>query len=504
MKLLARTLPVGSIALLLSTTAALADVTAQDVWADWKAAVQALGTMTISTGSEDYAGGVLTVRDFNYVSETDEGTTRGNVPEVVFTERGDGSVAVTISPEQTVQFTSIPEWGDDAVQLDLVAQQTDMVTTVTGVPGAMNYAVSAANVTIRIEQLLYDDDPVDASGTIVLSDISGSLDRTVQGDLSEMTYTFATGAMNLKGNLNEPDGDGTLQVSGNYDSVSGEGQITWPAEFDPDDPGAMFAAGFALRYASEMTGSVTHFALDDDDDVVTADLRLGNIENNATINNDAFAYQLGLRDLSLDMTSQEFPFPVAVSASELGLGVSMPLTPTTEPAPFTTVLSLAGVTVGDPIWDMLDPTRAVPRDPVTAVVDLSGTATLTRDLFELTDEMEMEEPPGMLNTLSINTVDIAFGGATAHADGAFTFDPKAAAAFDDMPMPTGQVTATITGLNGLLRKLSDAGLLPSEQAMGVTMMLGMFAVPSGDDEMTSTIEITPDGQVMANGMPLPM
>ena len=69
-----------------------------------------------------------------------------------------------------------------------------------------------------------------------------------------------------------------------------------------------------------------------------------------------------------------------------------------------------------------------------------------------------------------------------------------------MPKPVGAVDLSLSGGNGLLDKLIAMGLFPQEQAMGVRMMMGLFAVP-GDapDTLNSKIEFTQDGQILANG-----
>ena len=51
----------------------------------------------------------------------------------------------------------------------------------------------------------------------------------------------------------------------------------------------------------------------------------------------------------------------------------------------------------------------------------------------------------------------------------------------------------------IVDKLVAMGLIPEDQAMGARMMMGMFAVPSGEDELTSKIEFKEDGGVYANG-----
>jgi hypothetical protein len=59
----------------------------------------------------------------------------------------------------------------------------------------------------------------------------------------------------------------------------------------------------------------------------------------------------------------------------------------------------------------------------------------------------------------------------------------------------------INGINGLVDKLIQMGLIPEDQAMMPRMMLGMFATPVGDDMLTSTIEVNAE-YVLANGQRL--
>ena len=47
-------------------------------------------------------------------------------------------------------------------------------------------------------------------------------------------------------------------------------------------------------------------------------------------------------------------------------------------------------------------------------------------------------------------------------------------------------------------------LLSEDDAMGARMMMGMFMVPAGDDELTSKIEAREGMQILVNGQPLPM
>jgi hypothetical protein len=71
--------------------------------------------------------------------------------------------------------------------------------------------------------------------------------------------------------------------------------------------------------------------------------------------------------------------------------------------------------------------------------------------------------------------------------------------FAPLPRPEGALRVQINGLNGLLDNLVAMGLVPAEEMMAPRMMMGMFARSTGDDQLESQLEITGDGQVLANG-----
>ena len=72
----------------------------------------------------------------------------------------------------------------------------------------------------------------------------------------------------------------------------------------------------------------------------------------------------------------------------------------------------------------------------------------------------------------------------------------------DLGVVVGAVDLQLNGVNGLIDSLVAMGLMPQEQVMGARMMLGMFATSVGDDQLTSRLEVTADGQILANGQRL--
>jgi hypothetical protein len=92
---------------------ALAEVTAQQVWDDWRAQMAVYGQDGVTVGSETYENGVLTVTDLGFnITGEDGSTATGTLAELVLTENGDGTVSVTMSEEYPIRRRARkrPKW----------------------------------------------------------------------------------------------------------------------------------------------------------------------------------------------------------------------------------------------------------------------------------------------------------------------------------------------------------------------------------------------------------
>ena len=164
-------------------------------------------------------------------------------------------------------------------------------------------------------------------------------------------------------------------------------------------------------------------------------------------------------------------------------------------------LQLVNFTMSDMIWGIFDPTGQLPRDPATVELETSGKALLLVDYLDPAAAAEMTDgTPGELRAVTVSKLLVNAAGAILQGSGAVTLDNTDKVTLPGMPKPVGAVDLSLSGGNGLLDKLIAMGLFPQEQAMGVRMMMGLFAVP-GDapDTLNSKIEFTQDGQILANG-----
>ena len=156
------------------------------------------------------------------------------------------------------------------------------------------------------------------------------------------------------------------------------------------------------------------------------------------------------------------------------------------------------------LWNMVDPGAALPRDPATIALNLTGLVTPFVNFYDPEAVAELESSglmPGELNALTLNNLTIEAAGAKLAGAGSFTFDNSDLQTFGGVPRPNGQVELSLDGANALIDKLIAMGLMTSEDAMGARMMISMFAVPGdGPDNLKSTIQINEEGHVLANGM----
>jgi hypothetical protein len=221
----------------------------------------------------------------------------------------------------------------------------------------------------------------------------------------------------------------------------------------------------------------------------------------ATMNQSKLSYGFAFDGVEVSAQAPDLPFPVMFSWDQAETSFYMPLENTDEAEPFGFKFALTDVTVSDDIWNMADPTGTIPREPVTAELELAGMAKLFFNILDpdQAEAMAFADTPGELNSMQLIGLRLAAAGAEITGAGDFTFDNSDLDTFDGFPRPEGEVNIGVKGANALIDTLVDMGLLPAEQATMGRMFMGMFTTPSGDDELSSKIEINAEGHIMANG-----
>ena len=494
-----------ALATVLGAGAADADVTAEQVWADWKTYMAASG-YTLS-GTETQNGDALEVTEIVMVTEVpdEDVSIQITMSEVTLTSNGDGTVSIGFPA--TVPMGVKIDSENDPVDIQITYSTTDWSGVVSGDPDAMSYAYSASEIGMTVDQVTFDQVtfPMSHIGAaeVTFADFTGSSQSTV-GALYETIQTISSGPIKYILDVTDPEGsDGTFVMKGGAAGMNSSAKAAFPADGDINDMAAMLDQGFAVDASLNITGGSLDLDFDDEGEVYQIDTSSDSNELGITMNADGLAYSLASTAQKIFLAGTEFPLPIEISAQENAFNLQIPLTARDEVQPMALSVTLGDFVMSDLIWGLVDPTGQLPRDPATVSVALAGTAKLLVDLLAPAAMEQLDSgnvQPGELHSLDVTGLTVRAAGAELLGDGAFTFDNSDLTTFDGMPAPSGKLNLSLSGGNGLLDKLVGMGLIPDQEASGVRMMMGLFAVPgSAPDTLNSTIEVKGNGQIFANG-----
>jgi len=496
--------PIGALsalAALLVSTSAWADITADQVWQNWKALSQGYG-QTLTVASEARAGDTLTVTGLALTSAVEGSETKASIDSIAFRELGDGTVEVTMSPQYPVSLTITDEEGQTAV-VNILVDQPGLKIIASGTEAETRYDIDAPTVNLGVTAPASNVAPAETTGDlaivgltgnyIVTTDVQSRVSSVLQADSARLTLAI---------NDPTPETGGTSNIVANVAGLTSttQGVLLSPAEME--NMSAALATGFSTDGSLGYSSADFAFDATGTTDSAKASGTFGAGTLNVGINKDRMAYGGTSSGVKLVVSGSSIPFPeLVVSFAETAFDLLMPVSKTETPQDFKLLLRLVDLAVSDEVWAMFDPAGTLPRDPATLVIDTTGKAKWLVDLFA-PEAAAMEVTPGELHALDINDLTLRAMGAAIAGKGAFTFDNSDTTTFDGMPLPTGKLDLTITGANALLDKLSQTGLLPQDQVMGARMMMGLFARPGeGADTLTSTLEFKDKG-FFANGQQL--
>ncbi|MGR3761453.1 DUF2125 domain-containing protein [Roseobacteraceae bacterium NS-SX3] len=492
--------------LVLSAQSALADVSAQEVWAEWKSYLT--GTGYEVSGTETLSGGTLTVSGVSMTAllPEDDISAVVTLPEIMLEENGDGTVNVTLPKEfpTTVTFDEDGQTGS----VELVYSHDGSPILVSGDPDRMVFDYASALIKLALGEIDVpeEDIPADAVKLAVsLSDVVAKSDMQISG-LRSYDQSMTASALTYEFAAQDPEGEGGATLLGALNGLRFTGSGTIPEASGSPDMAAMLNAGFAFDGT---------FAYDSGNTAVSGSEGKETFAFNSTsqggtiavlMDKSRLSYDVSQRDTVLNIAGSDIPFPVALSMAEAAFKLAMPVTQSEDEQDFSLGITLRDFAVPDMLWSVFDPKGVLPHDPATLVLDLAGKGKLLFDLFDpeaMESVEEGKQEPGELNALTVKQLMVSAAGAKLTGTGDFTFNNEDLKSFDGMPAPSGVANLQLTGANTLLDKLTEMGLMTENDAMGARMMMGMFAVPGeGDDTLNSEIEIKEDGSILANGQRL--
>ncbi len=486
--------------------AALADLTPTDVWGDWKQYMQGMGYQVEATETPN--GDDLTVADIrmNVVMPDDAGTMTMTLGTMSFEQNNDGTVSVIMPGIMPMALNIAPEGPQaDSVTASLNYTQTGHSMLVSGSPQEMTYDYTAGTIELALEQLQIGADTFGAENAkmnVIGTGVNSSTTMTI-AEMRGYQQTGKIDSLQYDVAINNPAEPAKVNMQGSILDMAIQGGGTIPLMIeDAADMAAMLKAGF------DVTGEIAFGAGNTNIDV--ADPVNGNFalvssseggKLGVEMGADGLTYTAVQNNSAITVNVADLPFPIDLSMATAGFNLSMPVSKSDDPQDFAFGINLGDFVMSDMIWGIFDPTSQLPRDPATIVLDLTGKAKLLVDFLDPDAAAQLAyATPGEVQALTVNKLQLDAAGAKLDGTGDFTFDNTDTTTFPGMPKPIGAVELSLAGGNGLLDKLVAMGILPDDQAMGARMMMGLFAVPGTEpDTLSSKVEFTEDGQVLANG-----
>jgi hypothetical protein len=488
------------LAALTLASAAHADVTAEQVWQDWKDYYASLG-QTVTAASEARDGDTLVVTGVSMVQDQNGTRSEATIAEVKLREMGDGTVEVTLSNDIPVKVTAAPADGPPA-EISMNLSHQDLRLLASGVPENMVFDFTASELRMVMDEMMVDETAPPFRMEFVATGNTGR-HNSVKDAGRTVTSEFAADKISVVMTGADPETSGTFTMNGDMNGLTGAGTVVVPEGVDMQDVNAAVQAGFAVdgkfnyadgKFTMEGAGPDGSFKADSSGGAGNLAVRFGK---------DGLAYGGEAVDSRFSVTTPQLPFPVEMELAQSAFNAVMPLSKSETAQPAALLIKMVDLKVSDELWNMVDPGQQLPRDPATLVFDVTGALKPLIDLLDPEAAAAFEggmaegaapAAPFEVSEAKINQLQVKAVGAELTGTGAMTFDNSAG-----MPMPLGSIDLSLTGANALMDKLTAMGLIPADQVMGFKMMLGMFAVPAGEDALTSKIEFKEGGSIFANG-----
>ena len=497
-----------ALGLLMAPGAAFADISHADVWANLSSYVSTVGgVLTADTSS---VGGTTSYDNItaSFNLPLGSGTLSIKTGSLDMTETADGLVEIRY-PETVEMQVDFVIHGETSGSLTGTGTSANQITIASGAAGDITYEYSADSYAFTIGDVQIERMPADLfdlTGQMTMNGVFAKATIT-QGNLIQITGESFYEDYVMEYSLVSPDmGDQSSVQTGK--DVSAEYALMLPT-------GGMSVMNLAaaLRDGLSITATTESGAMSARGN--QQDPMIGTINTDFTASGSDMELRFDQDGLAIDATATGYditaelpemlPFPISAKIDGAEMGYEMPLSSQDAPGAYGMLISLAGLSVDESLWGMVDPTGQLPHDPADLTIDISGNVAVLQDLLDIEKMAMADAPPVELRDMTINSLLLSIAGAEFTGAGSFSFDNSDYATFDGIPAPTGALDLQLIGGNGLMDKLVAMGLLPQEQAMGARMMMGLFATPGeGEDSLTSKIEIDgATGAISANGQRLP-
>lgn len=495
----------SALALMAFAMPAMADVTPEEVWQTWVDYFKTSG-YEVTEGSRDLAGETLTLKNVALVAKSPDATIEMTIPEVSMQSTGDGKVRTVYADTMPVKVSG-KDVDDKPYETSLTFNYPGNEMITSGSKDDMTHDYTFPTLSVKLDEMKSGDEVTKIPVELTLKNSVGSF-HTKSDSTASYDYSHKSESATFTAAADKPE-EGKFNLTGSIDGIEMTGKLAGASKDVnmQENLGAALDSGLALDGALKMGPLDLAFDFantqDGEEQSGNGTYKTANADLTFAMSKDGVTYQINSGKADAVMQVNSLPFPVTYGMESSTLDLQMPVSKSDTPAPFKVAYSLAGLTLGDEIWNLFDAGKQLPRDPANLDIDVTGNAKVLKNLFdpatlaaaEGAEPTAGDEAPLEPTDITINQISLKALGASIAATG--ELKPSETGG---METPVGKINAKYEGVNGLLDKLGTMGLIPQDQLGGVRMMLAMFARPDGgDDKLATELEFKEGGSVFANG-----
>ncbi len=499
----------------LAPVPALADTTPEAVWALMQEGVDGLSAtasrrgdaLVLTRGQVDLDAGPILI-----------------LPDFTLRQAPDGAVVLELPPRFPLVLNLPPKAGDPE-NLTLQVSAPDLAATFRDIgPEAVDVSLRAGSISASLDPIkptLGVTAPPDLFVALAAADLAldwksnlpERAEALLNGQMSLGTLHFelradipaerAKGSFVIDLSAVKADLDAFLPAGGVQALERMEGQDTPPvhALLDLLDRGMRLKAGVAHGPLALVVD-----VPDTPDGPVAMDVTAASGDGMVSLDRTGLAYDIGSSMLAMAFKGRSPEMPVdhfALTAGEMRETLRLDFPADGMPSPGWRVLyRFAGITVSDNLWDLGDPGRNLPRDPISLVLDAAGTYTPDPRLLAPGGWTPgPQDLPVTDLTLTLTEALVEGAGLRIAGTGGLVFDFADRSRYvEGAPMPEGKLSFLTTGANALIDRLSKLGLMSQDEVSGMRLGL-MFlgrAVPGQEDQLATDLEFR-GGSFLLNG-----
>ncbi|GHA47121.1 hypothetical protein GCM10008927_09870 [Amylibacter ulvae] len=442
--------------------------------------------LVASIGNKDDARGHTQWDDI--ILKTEDGDAEISIPWVRVDKKLLGGHVLTIAPETTMAF-EVPD-ADDAPKVEMTMTHTGMETNVSGEEGARSFETTFDNVAIKsTSESMFTIDATMTDGKTNTT-IMGGDDPRSKGD-----FSFADLTLNYGFTIE----DQKTEAFSSTKDLSGDFNMPIFGDFAGDNPFAGFDASkeVLINYrtgeiVSKSSATSPMGPINFEVNANSSDMKLSLLDNIANMTSNGSDIDYKFESVGLGMP------PMDLSIAGMVSEIQIPIENMDDAKPAKIKMVLSEMALSDTIWGMFDPTAKLPRDNIDLNIDAQGDMRWTKTIADVSADPANPEPPVQMDNLQVNALNLNAAGAKLVTTGALLFHNM-----QFPPQVEGSMNVDLQGAQALLKKLTEIGLVPAQNAMMIQGMSAMFFRPGGgDDHLISEIKLSKDGGITANGMPI--